>query len=129
MAASVVVVGACGTGKSTLVEALRALGYEARVVAQEHSIIPDLWAHAGIPDALVVLDASPAVISERRHNEFPEWLYLQQKERLRTAEEHATLYLHTDTLLPDAVQQRVVEHLQRLKIEPMPHGDQAIDHL
>ena len=129
MAASVVVVGACGTGKSTLVEALQAFGYDARVVAQEHSIIPDLWAHAGIPDALVVLDASPAVISERRHNDFPEWLYRQQRERLRSAEEHATLYLHTDTLLPDAVQQKVIEHLQQLTIEQVLPADQGNKHM
>ncbi len=128
MAVSVVVVGACGTGKSTLVEALQALGYDARVVAQEHSAIANLWAHGGLPDALIVLDASPAVISKRRHNDFPAWLYEQQRERLRSAEEHATLYLHTDTLVPDMVRQQVVAHLQQLKIEPALPYDQDGDH-
>jgi deoxyadenosine/deoxycytidine kinase len=118
MARSIVVVGACGTGKSTLVDTLRALGYNARVVAQEHSAVHELWAHEGWPDALIMLDASPQVISQRRRNEFPEWLYQQQQERLRSAYDHATLYLHTDDLTFDQVRQKVMEHLQALEIDP-----------
>jgi len=119
MATSIVVVGACGTGKTTLVHALHAHGYKARVVAQEHSAIAELWAHAGWPDALIMLDASPAIISQRRHNEFPTWLYHTQRTRLRSAEAHATLYLHTDDLPSDEVEQRVMAHLHHLHIEPV----------
>jgi hypothetical protein len=67
-----------------------------------------------------MLDASPEVISKRRHNDFPQWLYEQQRQRLRSAEEHATLYLHTDELASDKVQQQVVEHLHQLQIMPGP---------
>ncbi len=118
MAGSIVIVGACGTGKSTLAAALQELGYPARIVAQEHSAIPDLWAHEDMPSALIMLDASPAVISQRRHNDFPQWLYDQQRERLRSAEAYATLFLHTDTLAPAEVQRQVIQHLQQLRIMP-----------
>jgi adenylate kinase len=109
----VVVVGPCGSGKTTLVARLRAAGYDARAVAQEHSAIPELWRHGGDPDALIYLDASPPVISRRRRNDFPRWLYGRQQRRLRSARDHATIYLHTDTLDPRAVEQRVLDHLQR----------------
>jgi adenylate kinase len=118
MATSIVVVGPCGTGKTTLVHALHTRGYDARVVAQEHSAISELWAHGGWPDALIMLDASPAIISQRRHNDFPSWLYDEQRARLRSAEAHATLYLHTDDLPSDEVVKRVITHLHHLHIEP-----------
>ncbi len=110
----IVVVGPCGSGKTTLVARLQAAGYDARVVAQEHSAVPDLWRHGGEPDALIYLDASPAVISRRRQNEFPRWLYGRQLRRLRVARERATLYLHTDHLDPRDVEARVLDHLRRL---------------
>lgn len=108
----VIVVGPCGSGKSTLVARLQSAGYNARVVAQEHSRIPDLWKHGGEPDALIYLDASPSTITSRRQNDFPGWLYDKQVSRLTSAREHATLYLHTDELAAAVVQQRVLEHLQ-----------------
>jgi thymidylate kinase len=110
----VIVVGPCGSGKTTLVARLRALGYTARAVAQEHSHVHDLWKHGGIPDALIFLDASPTTISKRRQNEFPQWLYTIQLRRLRSARQHATLYLHTDSISLNEIQQRVLEHLHAL---------------
>jgi thymidylate kinase len=110
----VVVVGPCGSGKTTLVARLQTSGYAARAVAQEHSQIDELWKHGGMPDALIFLDASPAMITRRRQNEFPQWLYAAQTQRLRSAREHATLYLHTDRLSPGEVQRRVVDHLRTL---------------
>jgi deoxyadenosine/deoxycytidine kinase len=107
----IVIVGACGTGKSTLAAALQKLGYNARTVAQEHSAIPELWAHGGHPDALIFLDASPQTITERRQNEFPDWLYQQQLQRLGSARTHATLYIQTDQLTAEEVQRRVLQHI------------------
>ncbi|WP_026370684.1 hypothetical protein [Kallotenue papyrolyticum] len=111
----IVVVGPCGSGKSTLVARLQAAGYDARAVAQEHSVIPDLWRHGGEPDALIYLDASPAVIAHRRRNDFPVWLYAQQVGRLRLARAHATLYLQTDRLDPAAVAAHALEHIRGLQ--------------
>jgi len=54
----VVVVGPCASGKSSLVAALAALGYDARVCGQEHSIIRELWRHSA-PDVLIALAVDP----------------------------------------------------------------------
>lgn len=107
----VVIVGPCGSGKSTLVEHLQQVGYTARAVAQEHSRVPELWKHGGTPDALIYLDASPSAITTRRQNDFPGWLYDKQIRRLTSARVNATLYLHTDQLSATDVRKRVLEHL------------------
>ncbi len=117
-AMSIVIVGACGTGKTTLASALQALGYDARTVAQEHSAVQGLWAHEAKPEALIFLDASPQTISLRRQSKFPDWLYQQQQLRLRSAREHATLYLHTDCLSTIEVQQRALQHIEQMGIKP-----------
>lgn len=114
----VVVVGPCGSGKTTLVTWLQAQGYIARAVAQEHSAVHDLWKHGGMPAALIFLDASPTVITARRRNEFPAWLYAIQITRLADARAHTTLYLHTDQLDQRTVQQRVLAHLHQQQIMP-----------
>jgi adenylate kinase family enzyme len=113
----VVVVGPCGSGKTTLVARLKALGYMARTVAQEHSHIRELWKHGGTPDALIFLDASANTITRRRQNLFPQWLYSAQLQRLRSARAHASLYLHTDRLSAAEVQRRVLDHLRALHRE------------
>ncbi|MBP9503378.1 MAG: hypothetical protein KBF17_14555, partial [Candidatus Promineofilum sp.] len=46
----VAVVGPCASGKSTLVAALRAAGYDARHPAQEHSFVKDMWRRRVDPD-------------------------------------------------------------------------------
>jgi ABC-type cobalamin/Fe3+-siderophores transport system ATPase subunit len=116
----VVVVGPCGSGKTTLVKQLQSRGYDARAVAQEHSAVHELWLHGGMPDALIFLDASPGVISLRRRNEFPRWLYKLQLERLLSARAHATLYLHTDQLSAAEVRQRVLVHLRDRRAPSAP---------
>lgn len=86
----------------------------ARAVAQEHSQIHELWKHGGVPDALIFLDATPATITRRRRNEFPEWLYKLQVERLASARRNATLYLNTDRMAAAEVQHQVIAHLSML---------------
>jgi len=54
----IVVVGPCGSGKTTLVEALRELGYEARECVQEHSHVADMWRRISRPDVLIFLGIS-----------------------------------------------------------------------
>lgn len=75
----------------------------------------ELWRHGGNPDALIFLDATPRTITTRRQNDFPRWLYDKQISRLDSARTHATLYLHTDHLSANDVEQRVLEHLRALK--------------
>lgn len=114
----VIVVGPCGSGKSTLAAHLQELGYDARIVAQEHSRVHDLWRHGGRPDALIYLDASPTVITRRRGGTFPRWLYDKQIDRLNDARAHTTLYLHTDASSPQDVLRAVTEHLRQKGFAP-----------
>ena len=108
----VVVVGPCASGKSTLVTGLRRLGFRAMVCGQEHSEIPSLWRHTD-PDVVVALEVDLPTIRRRRGEEWPEWLYLVQRRRLREATAAADLRLNTSTLDQDAVLRRVAAQLRR----------------
>lgn len=91
----VTVVGPCASGKSTIVRALRMHGYDARVTAQEHSAVGDLWRRSK-PDVLIALQADIESIRQRRRN--PRWssaILSAQQARLQDALEHADLV--TDT--------------------------------
>lgn len=93
----VVVVGPCASGKSTLVEALRAHGYDAQVSAQEHSAVRELWKR-GEPDVLIVLVASIEAVRERRDESWPAWLHDLQEGRLASAQDAADLVIDTSRL-------------------------------
>ena len=109
---SVVVVGPCASGKTTLVAGLRRLGYRAAVCGQEHSDIPTLWQHSA-PDLVVALDVDLATLRRRRGEEWPEWLYLVQQRRLRAAIAAAAVRVNTSGLDEEAVLRRVVASLVR----------------
>jgi hypothetical protein len=104
-------VGPCAAGKSTLVAALRALGYNARVSGQEHSAIPTLWEHSQ-PDVLIVLDVDIAAVRDRRGGQWPEWLHDVQVQRLDAATRAADLAIDTSGLQVQAVIDRVVAYLR-----------------
>ncbi len=97
------VVGVCASGKSTLTARLKALGYEARHIAQEHSYVQDMWQRIANPDLLIYLEVSYPVTLARRSFDWREKDYQVQIARLAHAREHANLIIHTDTLDPDAV--------------------------
>ena len=103
----VAVVGPCASGKSTLTAALRAAGYEARMPAQEHSYVPDMWRRLVDPDVLIYLDISYEALLTRRPN-FGEPEYLErEKARLAHARAHADLVIDTGELAAEAVAARV----------------------
>jgi deoxyadenosine/deoxycytidine kinase len=106
------VVGPCGAGKSTLVNALAKHGYYARHIAQEHSYVPTMWKRIVDPDILVYLDASFPVSTQRRKLDWRLDEYEEQSRRLRNAREHADVYLDTDLLTPGEVLELVLEHIQ-----------------
>ena len=112
----VVVVGPCASGKTTLVRGLRRLGYEATVSGQEHSEIPTLWRHAE-PDVVVALDVDLPTVRRRRGEDWPEWLYLVQRRRLRQAVAAADVRVDTSGLDEEAVLRRVVAQLRRCVTE------------
>ena len=90
------VVGPCGSGKSTLTDALDSLGYSTRHIAQEHSYVKDMWKRLTNPDVLIFLQASYPVTSQRRNLNWTEKEYMEQQRRLAHAYEHADLIIDTD---------------------------------
>jgi len=108
----IAVVGPCASGKSTLVAALRAAGYDARHPAQEHSFVQDMWLRRVHPDVLIYLDVSHEAYRRRRPKDDagPEYLEMQRA-RLAHARAHANLVLDTSEMTAEAVQERVLELL------------------
>lgn len=95
-AARIAVVGHCAAGKSTVVRLLVERGLDAYSVAQEHSIVHDLWKHQQ-PEILVFLDVSLEELRKRKANpDWPEWIFDAQNQRLAHAREHADIVIHTD---------------------------------
>jgi hypothetical protein len=106
----IVVVGPCAAGKSTLVAALRALGFDAHVSGQEHSEIATLWRRSN-PDVLIALDVDIRAVRDRRGGSWPEWLHELQVKRLAVASRAADLAIDTTALEPQTVVDRVVAYL------------------
>ena len=92
---SVVVVGPCASGKSTLVRGLLSHGFDARVCAQEHSAVSTLWRHLGRP-TLIGLRAELETIRIRRQPRWSKALHETQLDRLADAYENADLIIDTD---------------------------------
>ena len=111
----VAVVGPCASGKSTLVAALKASGYEARHPAQEHSYVKDMWQRLVAPDVLIYLDLSYETYRERRPLDDAGPAYLEmQRERLAHARAHADLVVDTNGLAEEIVKGQVLEYLDSL---------------
>lgn len=99
----IAVVGHCAAGKSTVVALLRERGYDAYSVAQEHSVIRDLWRHQD-PSHVLYLDVSLEELRRRRGNpDWPEWIFEKQEARLLEARANASLVVDTDRHDPEDV--------------------------
>ncbi len=118
----IVIVGPCAAGKTTLVRGLWARGFRgARIVAQEHSGVSDLWKMRGQPDVLIYLDAHIGTIAARQHR--ADWTleYLgEQHRRLQSAGAACHLYLPTDDLTIEGVLKRVIEFLNAQGMHETP---------
>jgi cytidylate kinase len=110
------VVGVCASGKSTLIQALKARGYNARHIAQEHSYVKDMWRRITNPDLLIFLDASYEKTRERRQMNWAETDWTEQHRRLAHAREHADFYLPTDALSIDQVLEAVIAFLENSQL-------------
>ncbi|MGH2531598.1 MAG: hypothetical protein ACRDJW_04770 [Thermomicrobiales bacterium] len=106
----IAVVGPCASGKSTLVEGLRQLGFDAYVCGQEHSEISTLWRH-GNPTAVVFLEVDLGTIRRRRGSDWPADLFAAQLRRLENAREVALLIIDARMLPPMEVLSRAAEAL------------------
>jgi len=105
------VVGPCAAGKSTLVAALRALNYNVRHIAQEHSYVKDMWKIISKPDFLIYLDVSFEVSTARSGSSWTRRIFEYQISRLEHARTHADLYIKTDFLTPQQVLDEVLKHI------------------
>jgi len=113
-----VVVGPDAAGKSTLVERLAALGYNARACAQDHSYVPDMWRRLSRPDFLVFLDAKLETIAQRRTIRWGQARLDELQARLAHARTHCDLYLPTDDLTLAQVTERVCAVMAEAGVEP-----------
>lgn len=91
----VAIVGPCASGKTTLVLGLRAVGVDARSVAQEHSQVPSLYRRNGF-EVLVYLDVSYLQVVRRREVSWGPERLRDEAVRLREARRAADLVLDTD---------------------------------
>lgn len=107
------VVGPCAAGKTTLVERLRSLGYQAKHIAQEHSYVKDMWAQIAQPDVLIYLDVSYEISCERKNSYLSRKIFTNQVERLSHAKKYADLYVSTNDKSPSEVFQLVIRWLER----------------
>lgn len=106
------IVGPCASGKTTLVALLRALGYQVRHIAQEHSYVLDMWKRIANPDLLIYLDVTFEVSIQRTSTSWKMDIFNKQVERLKHARENADLYINTDELTPQQVLDNVLEYLR-----------------
>lgn len=107
----IAVVGPCAAGKSTLVQALRERGYNAREVVQEHSRVPTMWQRITQPDVLIFLDVSWQTARQRRPTDASATWWDKMKRRLDHAQQHADLYILTDELTPQEILERALHSL------------------
>ena len=111
----VAVVGACSSGKSTLVSTLRDVGFDARHVAQEHSFVPTMWKEISKPDVLIYLEVDLDNLIARWPNaHFQAHDLLEQNRRLAHARAHCDLYLNTNQLNSDEVKEGALTYLEQL---------------
>jgi deoxyadenosine/deoxycytidine kinase len=108
----IIIVGPCASGKSTLAERLRGLGYDAAVCAQEHSEVSTLWRRSN-PDIVIYLDVDLPTIRARRGEDWPETIYETQLRRLQAARTGADVIVDSARLNQDAVLGRVLAVLQQ----------------
>ena len=109
------VVGPCGSGKTTLTDALDSHGYSTRHIAQEHSYVKDMWKRITNPDVLIFLQASFPVTKFRRSKmiHWSQAAYDEQQRRLAHALDHADLILDTDNLSITEVLEQVLGFLEK----------------
>lgn len=108
------VVGPCAAGKSTLIAGLIERGFQVKHIAQEHSIIPDMWQRLTKPDILIYLDVSYSATKQRQHINWTPEEYAEQQNRLRHARTNNNVYLRTDNLTPEEVLQHILTALRKI---------------
>lgn len=128
------VVGPSAAGKSTLVRGLRALGYDARPVSQEHSGVPTLWRQFDFTHALIYLHVAAEGQPRRRPDVgWETGAHATEVARLADARAHADLTIDTTTMTAAQVLAVAAAYLQRARIRraesPLPPLPETGGHL
>ncbi len=92
-----ILVGVCAAGKTTAKDGLKSSGIPARSVAQEHSMVKQLYRQGGM-GLVVLLVASWETVHHRRQLAWNPDFYRTEWMRLQEARKEARLILHTDEL-------------------------------
>ncbi|MCL5256854.1 MAG: hypothetical protein M1319_03540 [Chloroflexi bacterium] len=124
---NIIIVGVCGSGKTTLADSLTALGYNAHTCAQEHSYVPYLWKRRD-PDCLICLDAAAETVRHRLDVTWSDIYLSDERKRLANAQDNCYIYVNTDHLTAqevlDIVLRAVEDWLDRSQGEQGPQdGD------
>lgn len=105
------IVGPCSAGKTSLVDGLIRLGFNARHIAQEHSYVPYMWQRIAQPDILIFLDVSFQQSQKRRTLNWKYSDYEEQQKRLAHARDHADLVIDTNELSISEILTTVIDFL------------------
>ncbi|GBE57646.1 hypothetical protein BMS3Abin01_00567 [bacterium BMS3Abin01] len=108
---TVTIVGVCGSGKTLLSEGLKQLGYEARSVSQEHSLVPDLFARSR-PDIVIYLETADGTVARRRQTGWEPGQLARQRQRLKLARDRADIHISTDGLEPEELLMKAIKELE-----------------
>ncbi|MGD8865270.1 MAG: hypothetical protein PVI81_06740 [Anaerolineales bacterium] len=110
----IAIVGPCASGKTTLAEALQALDFNARQIAQEHSYVAEMWEQITNPDVLIYLDASYDTCTRRKNLNWSKAEYQTQIERLSDARKRCDLYIDTERSTPEEIVKIVLTYLGQI---------------
>jgi deoxyadenosine/deoxycytidine kinase len=123
----IAVVGACASGKSALVNALRENGFNARAVAQEHSQVPTMWLMSN-PSHLIFLDVDLENIKKRRQISWGQTYLDEENRRLANARQNADLVINTNNVHLEQVIEHAVDFLAKtLRQNEDPSTDQPAE--
>jgi deoxyadenosine/deoxycytidine kinase len=110
---TVVIVGPCASGKSTLAANLQQHGVDARVSGQEHSEIGTLWRRQD-PDLVIGLRIDLETLRARRGSTWSASLFDRQLQRLQAAYDAADIVLDTGTLNESEALSAVLTYIRQL---------------
>jgi deoxyadenosine/deoxycytidine kinase len=97
------IVGPCAAGKTTLTSSLKALGFNVRHIAQEHSYVPNMWERITNPQLLIFLEVSYPVTLQRKKLDWTLKEFEEQLRRLENARQNADLVIETDLYSPGEI--------------------------
>ncbi|MGB9669202.1 MAG: hypothetical protein ACPL0B_02340 [Anaerolineales bacterium] len=113
------VVGACGSGKTSLCKNVHSDVFELRHIAQEHSYVKDMWKRITNPNLLIYLDVTYENTIIRKRLNWTRAEYEEQLRRLEHAHQHADLVIDTNLLTESQVAQKALEYIyQKFNTSP-----------